>query len=81
LKLTIKWKVLGPVGYQEGLYFIELVVIIEYEHLNVYKRSSNIEMNLRTLLQSEKWLEIDNNATNLRQSLVFHESFWQNCTK
>jgi hypothetical protein len=33
LKLTIQWKVLGPVGYQEGLYFIELVIIIEYEHL------------------------------------------------
>ena len=26
-------KVLGPVVYQEGLYFIELVIIIEYEHL------------------------------------------------
>ena len=23
----------GPVGYQEGLYVIELVIIIEYEHL------------------------------------------------
>jgi hypothetical protein len=33
LKLTIQWKVLGPVVYQEGLYFIELVIIIEYEHL------------------------------------------------
>jgi hypothetical protein len=26
-------EVLGPVVYQEGLYFIELVIIIEYEHL------------------------------------------------
>jgi hypothetical protein len=33
LKSTIQWKVLGPVIYQEGLYFIELVIIIEYEHL------------------------------------------------
>jgi hypothetical protein len=33
LKLTIQWKVLGPVGYQEGFYFIELVIIIECEHL------------------------------------------------
>ena len=32
MKLTIQRKVLGPVGYQ-GLYFIELVIIIEYEHL------------------------------------------------
>ena len=23
----------SPVGYQEGLYFIELVIIMEYEHL------------------------------------------------
>jgi hypothetical protein len=33
IKLTIQWKVLGPVVYQEGFYFIELVIIIEYEHL------------------------------------------------
>jgi hypothetical protein len=26
-------EILGLVGYQEGLYFIELVIIIEYEHL------------------------------------------------
>jgi hypothetical protein len=35
------------VGYQEGLYFIELVIIIEYEHAFVYKRRSNIEMKFR----------------------------------
>ena len=33
LKLTIQLKVLGPVGYQEGLYFIELVIII---YMNIY---------------------------------------------
>jgi hypothetical protein len=33
MKLTIQRKVLGRVGYQEGLYFMELVIIIEYEHL------------------------------------------------
>jgi hypothetical protein len=30
--LTIQWKVLGPVVYQKRLYFIELVIIIEYEN-------------------------------------------------
>jgi hypothetical protein len=33
LKLTIQLKVLGPVGYQEVLYFIELVIII---YMNIY---------------------------------------------
>ena len=26
ITVTIQWKVLGPVVYQEGLYFIELVI-------------------------------------------------------
>ena len=34
LTIQCQWKVLGPVIYQEGLYFIELVIIITAcEHL------------------------------------------------
>jgi hypothetical protein len=33
LKLTIQWEDFGPVGYQEDLYLIELVITIEYGHL------------------------------------------------
>ena len=32
LTIQCQWKVLGPVVYQEGLYFIELI-IIACEHL------------------------------------------------
>ena len=32
--LTIQWKVLGPVVYQ-GLYLIELVIIVAYEVMNI----------------------------------------------
>jgi hypothetical protein len=28
LTIQCQWKVLGPVVYQEGLYFIELIIII-----------------------------------------------------
>ena len=51
MKLTIQRKVLGPVGYQEGLYFIELVIIIEYEHLftnEVQTLKWNFAPNFRT---------------------------------
>jgi hypothetical protein len=33
LKLTIQWEDFGPVGYQDDLDLIELVIIIEYGHL------------------------------------------------
>jgi hypothetical protein len=47
-------EILGPVVYQEGLYFIELVIIIiAYEHLFT-NEVQNIEMNLRILLRSSR---------------------------
>jgi hypothetical protein len=38
---------------EEGLYFIELVIIIEYEHLFT-NEVQKIEMYLRTLLRSSR---------------------------
>ena len=46
-----EWNVPCPVVSQECLYFIELLIIIELWTF-VYKRSSNIEMYLRTSLRS-----------------------------
>jgi hypothetical protein len=33
VEINNSMEILDPVVYQEGLYFIELVIIIEYEHL------------------------------------------------
>jgi hypothetical protein len=44
-------EILGPVVYQEGLYFIELIIACEHLFTNEVQ---NIEMNLRILLRSSR---------------------------